>query len=96
MGSRKSDIFNRTPFLGKDIEVIKDISIASNVNIIMPGFLSENELFEVYCAADVFMSTTIADSGPMMVNYSIACGTPVVSFPIGVAQDLVMHKKQVI
>lgn len=36
------------------------------------------------------MSPSIDDSGPYMVNYSIACGTPVISFPIGVALDLVI------
>ena len=29
----------------------------------------------------------------MMVNYSFALGTPVVSFPIGVADDLIVHKE---
>ena len=46
-----------------------------------------------FCASDCFLSTTIADSGPMMVNFSIALGVPVVSFSIGVAQDIVLHKE---
>jgi glycosyltransferase involved in cell wall biosynthesis len=40
-------------------------------------------------AADIFVCPSIEDSGPMMINQSIMCGTPVVSFEMGVAQDLV-------
>lgn len=64
-----------------------------NARIIYPGFLDFNTLCTAFCAADCFLSTTIADSGPMMVNFSIILGTPVVSFNIGIAQDLVIHEK---
>lgn len=57
------------------------------------GYVDLDKLFLAFSAANCFLSTTIADSGPMMVNYSIAIGTPVISFPIGVAEDLVIHKK---
>ena len=42
-----------------------------------------------YQAADVFVHASIEDSGPMMINESLLCGTPVVSFEMGVAVDLV-------
>ena len=64
-----------------------------NISIITPGFLQLEQLFNAYYASDIFISPSIDDSGPYMVNYSIACGTPVISFPIGVALDLVQHKK---
>lgn len=51
------------------------------------------ELALAYQAADVFVCSSIEDSGPMMVNESIMCGTPVVSFNIGVALDLVFTGK---
>ncbi len=63
------------------------------IHTITLGFLSLQGLLRAYCASDCFLNMTIADSGPMMVNYSIALGTPVISFYIGVAQDLVVHKK---
>lgn len=63
------------------------------IHTITFGFLSLQGLLKAYCASDCFLNMTIADSGPMMVNYSIALGTPVISFYIGVAQDLVVHKK---
>ena len=43
-----------------------------------------------YQAADVFVCPSVEDSGPMMINQSIMCGTPVVSFEMGVAFDLVI------
>ena len=64
-----------------------------NISIVTPGFLELEQLFDAYYASDVFISPSIDDSGPYMVNYSIACGTPVISFPIGVALDLVQHRK---
>ncbi len=43
-----------------------------------------------YQAADVFVCPSIEDSGPTMINQSLMCGTPVVSFEMGVAFDLVI------
>lgn len=53
------------------------------------GRLPISELMRVYNAADFFLCTSIEDSGPLMINQAIAAGTPVVSFDIGVAKDLV-------
>lgn len=54
------------------------------------GFLGTDEMLALaYRAADVFVCPSIEDSGPMMINESIMCGTPVVSFEMGVAPDLV-------
>lgn len=55
------------------------------------GRLSLSELMQTYNAADFFLSTSIEDSGPLMINQSIASGTPVVSFDIGVAEDLIFQ-----
>jgi glycosyltransferase involved in cell wall biosynthesis len=46
-----------------------------------------------YQAADVFISPSIEDSGPSMINQSLMCGTPVVSFEMGVSPDLVLTGK---
>jgi glycosyltransferase involved in cell wall biosynthesis len=42
-----------------------------------------------YQAADVFVSPSLADSGPLMVAESLLSGTPVAAFQIGAAADLV-------
>lgn len=61
-----------------------------NLSVITPGYINLNLLFTYFYASDVFVSASLDDSGPMMINYSISCGVPVVSFPIGVACDLVL------
>lgn len=54
------------------------------------GFLNDDKMLaSAYQAADLFVCPSIEDSGPMMINESILCGTPVVSFDMGVAPDLV-------
>lgn len=71
---------------------IKNKSIFNEINfeIIYLGFLKGNtELASAYQVADLFISPSIEDSGPMMVNESIMCGTPVVAFETGVALDLI-------
>ncbi len=55
------------------------------------GYLDHNILPAVFQSADIFVSPSIEDSGPMMVNQSIMCGTPVVTFEMGVALDLVQN-----
>lgn len=53
------------------------------------GYLPMAKLMEVYKISDMFVSTSVEDSGPLMVNQAMAVGTPVASFKIGVAEDLV-------
>lgn len=54
------------------------------------GYLKGDEMLAAaYAASDLFVCPSIEDSGPMMINESILCGTPVVSFDMGVAPDLV-------
>lgn len=55
------------------------------------GYLDHNNLPKAFQASDVFVAPSIEDSGPMMVNQSIMCGTPVVAFEMGVALDLVRN-----
>lgn len=58
------------------------------------GLLKDDRTLALaYQAADVFVCPSIEDSGPMMINESILCGTPVVSFNMGVAPDLVHSGK---
>ncbi len=57
------------------------------------GLLDNNEeLPKAYNAADVFVCPSIQDAGPMMITEAQLCGTPVVSFDMGLAQDLVNEK----
>jgi glycosyltransferase involved in cell wall biosynthesis len=44
-----------------------------------------------YQAADVFLSPSVADAGPMMVPEALLCGTPVTAFDVGCAPDLLVR-----
>lgn len=85
----------------KDITVILigngsagDIISSLGFRIISLGYLKDyNTLSEVINVADVFCVTSIQDSGPMMINQAICCGTPVLSFNVGVASDLIQDGK---
>lgn len=70
-----------------------DKSVFKNVCVIETGFLNKEDLFLAFCSSDLFLSSTIADSGPYMVNYAFALGTPVVSFDLGVAHSLIEDGK---
>lgn len=86
--------FNENIFLliaGNNIDDIKD-------KLIFPykyfGYINDNEyLSKIYQTADIFVCPSIEDAGPMMINQSIMCGTPVVAFDTGAAMDLVQNGK---
>lgn len=60
-------------------------------DICFTGYILGDQMLSfAYQAADVFVCTSIQDSGPMMVNEAMMCGTPVVMHNIGVAHDLVI------
>lgn len=55
------------------------------------GRVSMEQLIKAYNVADVFISSSTDDAGPSMVNQSMACGTPVISFHIGTALDVMFQ-----
>lgn len=58
------------------------------------GYLkTQQEMAEAYQSCDVYVCPTIQDAGPAMINESIMCGRPVVSFDMGVARDLIINHK---
>lgn len=56
------------------------------------GYVTLDILADLYALADVFLSPSVEDGGPLMVNQALSCGTPVVSFRIGTALDVVDGK----
>jgi glycosyltransferase involved in cell wall biosynthesis len=54
------------------------------------GMLGDDRsLALAYSAADVFVSPSVEDAGPMMVNEAMACGVPVVATAVGTAPDFI-------
>lgn len=62
---------------------VKELSIIS----------AENNLVEIYSAADVFVSPSLEDNLPNMIMEALACGTPVAAFNTGGIPDLVDHQQ---
>ncbi|MBD2338955.1 glycosyltransferase family 4 protein [Calothrix sp. FACHB-156] len=57
------------------------------------GYVSSDRLKSIaYSAADLFVFPTRADNLPLILQESMACGTPMVSFDVGGVPDLVRHK----
>ena len=67
----------------------KDVSLIP-VEFHSLGLLNLEELSFAYNLCDIFINTSVEDAGPMMINQSLMSGTPVISFKIGVANDLVI------
>ncbi len=70
----------------------ENISQALDIETINLGYISSDRLKSVvYSAADLFVFPTRADNLPLMLQESMACGTPMVSFKVGGVPDLVRH-----
>ncbi|MCF6255900.1 MAG: glycosyltransferase [Gammaproteobacteria bacterium] len=64
--------------------------ISKNFQHVHLGYLKNDcSLALAYQASNLYVCPSIEDSGPMMINESMMCGTPVVSFEMGGAFDLV-------
>lgn len=72
----------------EDNEYIKQIPF----EIIPIEFIKDELLLSLaYQAADVFICSSVEDSGPMMVNEALACGTPVAGFEMGLVANMVQN-----
>ncbi len=74
---------------GQNIDAIKG---RLPFNYIYVGYVPSSQLPELYSVANVFISPSVNDAGPMMVNQSLMCGTPVVGFAMGAMLDAVKDK----
>lgn len=74
--------------LGNGSAAVKE-QIDNRIDAVAVPFLPQKDFFKAYYACDIYVSPTLADSGPMMVNYAMACGRPSVAFPIGCAVDFI-------
>lgn len=76
--------------IGKDFDKVK--SQLDEIDTLDLGYVTKEELPALYAFADVFLCSSVNDAGPMMVNQSLCCGTPVVGFEMGSCLDAVMNK----
>jgi glycosyltransferase involved in cell wall biosynthesis len=62
----------------------------ANVPFTMTGYLSSDRLKALaYSCADVFVLPTLADNLPLMLQESMACGTPIIASSVGGVPELV-------
>ncbi len=52
---------------------------------------SDAELNMMYQSSDVYVSTSIEDTGPMMVSESLMSGIPVIAFNMGICSELISN-----
>lgn len=67
-------------------------NLPNNLRVV-PFVESRKSLAEYYSAADLFISTSLADNCPLTILEAMATGTPVVAFDSGGVKELVLHKK---
>ncbi len=92
LNDQKKQIKNQFKFyiIGESL-IIKELK-EKKINFSFKNIInSEKELIEFYQKCDFFLNTSTGDLGPVMVNESLACGTPVVSSNNGVARDLIKN-----
>lgn len=71
----------------------KNVNFPAEFKIIKTGYVeNEKELAEIYNAADVFVTPSNQESFGYTACEALACGTPVVCFPIGGLLDQVEHR----
>jgi glycosyltransferase involved in cell wall biosynthesis len=56
------------------------------------GYISGEQLSQAYSAADMFVSLSREDVGPMTIVESLLCGTPVVAFQVGIAPEVIEQR----
>lgn len=57
------------------------------------GYVSMNELPELYSISRLYVCSSVDDAGPMMVGQSLCCATPVVGFDMGAVKLLVKNQQ---
>ena len=65
----------------------------TRANLLFIDYIADQQtLAEYYACANVFMLTSTAESFALVVIEALAAGLPVVSFPVGIVEEVIDHK----
>lgn len=87
------DLRTRLKVISIGDEALMHAQIDKYVEHIAMGYVKREELMSIYHEVDAFIVTSREDGGPLMINECVALGIFVISTPIGVANDLIIEKK---
>ena len=87
LGTKSNELLIITA--GRFYEKIKDKIPFDSIGF---GYVLVDVLPELYSLASLFVCPSVDDAGPMMVNQSLCCGTPVVGFDMGAVKQVVKDK----
>jgi glycosyltransferase involved in cell wall biosynthesis len=73
------------------MEMIRDKNLADKVTILPP--VSDSEVPEVICCADVFALTSLVEGFPLVILQALACGIPIVSTNVGDVHKVVKNEE---
>ena len=93
MSAERPDLRARLKVISIGDAALKDARIDKYVDHIDMGFVEREELISIYLKVDAFVMTSREEGGPLMINECVALGVFVISTPVGVANDLIIHKK---
>lgn len=91
-------LYERLSNKASDVLVMMAGNGFDNISLMIPfdskgvGYVSMNKLPELFSISTLFVCPSVNDAGPMMVNQSLCCGTPVVGFDIGSIKQVVKDK----
>ena len=72
----------------------EDLSFHENVIVKSFGFVEkDSDLATIYNQADLLLYGSYRDNLPNMIMEAMACGVPVVAFPVGGIPDMIIHEK---
>jgi glycosyltransferase involved in cell wall biosynthesis len=87
LGNRANEVLIITA--GKQFDEIKEKIPFESKGF---GYVKMNDLPELFSMSTMFVCPSVNDAGPMMVNQSLCCGTPVVGFDMGAVKQVVKDR----
>lgn len=71
----------------------KQLDELNRFNVLQVGKISHKKMRVLFSAADCCLNTSTLETFCLVVQESMACGTPCVGFPVGAIHEMINHKK---